>query len=62
MSLQAIIALLGVVSTLLGILKELPQVVDEAKSLLGKVRPFIEDADDDIKAEFAHLSALADAA
>lgn len=62
MSLAAIIALLGAISTLLSITKELPKVMDEAKSLLAKVRPFIEDADDDIKAEFSHLSNLADAA
>lgn len=62
MTLAAIIELLGVISTLMNIAKELPGVMSEAKSLLEKIEPFIEDADDDIKAEFARLTSLAEAA
>lgn len=41
MNLATIISILGAVSTLLGIVKEVPAVLEEAKSLLAKVEPHI---------------------
>jgi hypothetical protein len=41
MSLATIVTILGIVNTLLTIAKELPDVIDEAKSLLAKIEPHV---------------------
>lgn len=41
MSLATIIAIFGLVNTLLSIVKDFPGAVDTAKSLLAQVAPFI---------------------
>lgn len=59
MTLATIITILGLVNGLLNVVKDAPVVIDEAKSLLAKVEPFIDQANDDIQAQFEALRARA---
>lgn len=62
MTLAAFISILGAVNMLLSVLKEVPGVLDEAKSLLDKVAPFIATANAEVQAQFAVLKAKLDQA
>jgi peptidoglycan hydrolase CwlO-like protein len=62
MTLATIIAILGAVSTLMSIAKALPAVVDEAKSLLAKLEPYIDTANDDVRMQFESLKMRVEAA
>lgn len=59
MELATILTIFGIVSDLFGIAKAAPAVIDEIRSLLAKVEPFVDAAGAEIRAKFDALKAQA---
>lgn len=57
MSIATIMTILSIVSGLMSVAKDAPAVIDEAKSLLAKVKPHVDAAGDDVKRAFAKAQA-----
>lgn len=57
MSVATILTILGIINGLLSVAKDAPAVIEEAKSLLAKVKPHAEAAGDDVKQAFAKAQA-----
>jgi len=62
MSAATILTILSIVSALFGVLKDAPAVIEEIKSLLAKVSPYVDGANAVVKQDFeaarAKLAAL----
>lgn len=57
MSIATVMTILSIVNGLVSIAKNAPQVMQEARSLMDKVRPHIDATNDEAKAAFAALQA-----
>jgi hypothetical protein len=59
MSAATILTILGIVGELISIAKDAPAVIDEVKSLLAKVGPYVDEANVEVKRNFETAQAKA---
>lgn len=52
MSAATILTILSIVSSLFGVVKDAPAVIDEIKSLLAKVQPYVDGTNAEVKRAF----------
>jgi hypothetical protein len=57
MSIATILTIINIVNGLLTAAKEFPSLLDEARSLLAKVEPFVDQAGSAVRGEFDALKA-----
>lgn len=57
MTAATVLTILGIVNGLLTLAKDAPSVMEEARSLIAKVEPYIDGTNDEVKRQFDALKA-----